>query len=119
MIAKSYVISERNEDALSLRAVITMRHIPRDVLSQAEIAHEAIHDPSQRQVVINGVRYPITTYRNGCRFVQLGPYTVMEQNKLKNTQYGKRALMGERLSWVIPTEPGVQWHLIAENSSPK
>lgn len=93
-----------------------MRQISAAVLAKARVAHEAIHNPEQDHVTIEGRTYPIVVYRNGCRCVDIGGYTVMEQNKKKTTTFSKRAANGEHLSWVIPLDPNVAWHLL-ENVS--
>lgn len=89
-----------------------MRQVPEAIKAKARLAHEAIHNPSATYAEIDNQAYPITKHRNGCRMVKIGTYVVMEQNKLKNTEYGRRARAGEHLSWIIPSDPNVSWYLI-------
>lgn len=89
-----------------------MRQVPEAIVAKALIAHEAIHDQSQAYVLIGDKTYPIIKYRNGCRCVRLDEYVVIEQNKLKNTDFAKRALAGEKISWIIPDDPGTAWMLL-------
>ena len=91
-----------------------MRYISKATLAKARVAHEAIHDSSRKYVSIDGQKYPIATHTNGCRYVKLEQVSVIEQNKIGKTSYAKRALNGEKLSWVIPTEPGISWQIIED-----
>lgn len=91
----------------------TMRHIDQATLSKAMVAHEAIHDPTHpKRVTIGPQVLPIHTKRNGCRYVMLGPHTVMAVDPKNGTKYAKRAQAGEKLSWVIPGLPDMEWVLL-------
>jgi hypothetical protein len=94
----------------------SMRLPPKDIISKAQLAHEAIHNPSATYADIDGLKYPIIKHRNGCRCVVLGGYIVIEQNKNKESAYARRAKSGEHLSWIMPSDPNVAWQLIENHS---
>lgn len=96
----------------------SMRQVPKEIILQAKLAHEAIHDPKNPTHVKIGVRtLPIFRLRNGCKAVSLGTYTVVQQDTRKDTKYARRARAGEKISWIIPHLPDVSWHLLDATSS--
>lgn len=61
--------------------------------------HTAIHTSYLNEVTINGQVYPIQTYKNGCRFVEYGGITFMEQNINKSSKYAAKARAGYHITW--------------------
>ena len=75
--------------------------------------HYAIHSDADN-VVIDGVSYPIGEGSNGCRKVNYGDITFMEQNEDKNSRYAERARNGENITWGMRNPE--QWILIADGN---
>ncbi|KNC46753.1 uncharacterized protein AMSG_03182 [Thecamonas trahens ATCC 50062] len=74
--------------------------------------HDALHNYAVRRVVVQGEAREVQVFPNsGCRFVAVGPYTFIEQNKAKDSYYAAKARDGALISW-IPTKDGSQWGCI-------
>jgi len=73
--------------------------------------HNAIHQESITSVTIRGDVHQIRSKDTGCRFVQVGEVTFIEQNKKKNSKYGRMALEGHALTWIVKMG---RWGLIID-----
>jgi hypothetical protein len=73
--------------------------------------HNALHSGIDNCVVVQGDMYVIDIHSNGCKYIKIGDWTVMEQNKNKLSKYAERARGGEKLSWMYR---GNRWILITD-----
>jgi len=60
--------------------------------------HKAIHF-GQMSVTIEGTEYQISTYRNGCRYVDVKGIRFMEQDPNKSSVYAQMAREGVLITW--------------------
>jgi len=75
--------------------------------------HNAIHQEGKYSIKVHGTEYPISRKETGCKFVQVGDLTFIEQNKKKNTKYARMALKGHSLTWIVRFG---RWGLIIDNN---
>jgi len=76
--------------------------------------HNAIHDPGQTAVEVNGVSHEIAVGEAGCRFVRTsGGIIFIQQNKEKDTKYARLALEGRAVTWICHTG---RWGLIVDDT---
>lgn len=60
--------------------------------------HFAIHGFDE-YAFINGKRYDINIYKNGCRYMDYDNIRFMEQNMSKSSIYAKKARSGALITW--------------------
>ena len=102
----SEAVYEANADWLEATGGLRLA----DLLS----VHDAIHDPTKRQVTLStGLTLPVTVSANGCRRVDMvvdpdarpkGRCKLMAQNLTTGSKAAKRACEGAEISHVIPLD---------------
>jgi len=75
--------------------------------------HQTIHSNQKEVLLSTGDKVFVEIAANGCKKIAIGTTTFMEQNKLKNSPYGKRAREGEHITWGI--RPSNSWLFITDN----
>jgi len=66
--------------------------------------HRAIHSPihtSKEKVNVHEQDYTVAIGRAGCRFVSIGDFTFIEQNKNNESKYAVMALEGKKITWIL------------------
>lgn len=84
--------------------------------NQLKLIHDVIHSPYKKGVRLAGCEFYVQ-HHNGLRFIKIGaPFENIEfweQNPRKDSQYGRRAAAGAKITWGIRPAP-LDWALIID-----
>ena len=61
---------------------------------------KAIFD-KKKTVIIDNVKYPISKFSSGIKYVDLLGHRYIEQNRRKKSEWGKKAREGHNIMWII------------------
>ena len=62
--------------------------------------YKAIFDGS-KTVDIEGVEYRLQSFSSGIKYLDLFGYRFIEQNRIKPSEWGKKARQGHKIMWII------------------
>jgi hypothetical protein len=62
--------------------------------------YNAIFDGS-KTVDIDGVEYQLLSFSSGIKYLDLFGYRFIEQNRMKPSEWGKKAREGHQILWII------------------
>jgi len=71
-----------------------------DLKSKGLKIYEAIFE-GKKEVEIDEIKYPIRKFSSGIKYVDLFGYRYIEQNRNKNSEWGKKAREGHKIMWII------------------
>jgi len=55
----------------------------------------------KKSISIDGIDYPIKKFSSGIKYIDLEGYRYIEQNRLKKSEWGKKAREGHKIMWII------------------
>ena len=64
--------------------------------------HNAVHNNSN--VIISNIQLECLKYKNGCNYIEYAECKFMEQNKNSDSLFAKKAINGEKITWIIPND---------------
>ena len=56
---------------------------------------------NKKSVIIDNVEYPIKKFSSGIKYIDLLGYRYIEQNRRKQSEWGKKAREGHNIMWII------------------
>lgn len=71
-----------------------------DLKSKGLKIYTAIFE-NKKIVEIEEIEYPIRKFSSGIKYVDLFGYRFIEQNRNKNSEWGKKAREGHKIMWII------------------
>ena len=55
----------------------------------------------RKEVIIDDIKYSITKFSSGVKYVDIFGYRYIEQNRNKKSEWGKKAREGHKIMWII------------------